>query len=166
VGRGKRLRVQNAPGKVPPLSLKEMTSCSASSYLFSSSTRPFFKSLYFFFCPYKCVFSIFLGIFCSFFLFLVQTKFTRADADNDSQSVREKRGRDGLVGEKMDPYPWRWSDVVCLLETCYLLGAHTGEDFLLLQSCLVLSWEPLRAPSNYRKSIGRIRIRIRIAKPG
>lgn len=55
-------------------------------------------------------FSIFLGVFCFllffFFFFLVQTKFTRADADNDSQSVREE-GKRVDVDAYLDLDPWR-----------------------------------------------------------
>lgn len=45
--------------------------------------------------------------FCYFFFFfLVQTKFTRADADNDSQSVREE-GKWVDVDAYLDLDPWR-----------------------------------------------------------
>lgn len=44
--------------------------------------------------------------FLFFFFFLVQTKFTRADADNDSQSVREE-GKRVDVDAYLDLDPWR-----------------------------------------------------------
>lgn len=92
---GKRRRVQTAAGKVPPLSLKEMTSSSACSYPSAIFSRLYIQSSFFvlinvFFYFLRCF--LLSAIFCFFFFFWCKRSL-RVLMQIMTVSQSEKRGK-------------------------------------------------------------------------